>query len=229
MLELTYSIMPGVAAMANIHPMLVHFPIAFLNGFLLMEVIGFISKRDEFRAAARWMLYLGTLGALVAVVAGLRAEATLSHNEAIHEVLTKHEGLGITVLVLSIILSVWRTFRERRFKAPERVLFMIVAAVMLGVMAFGADMGGLMVYKHGAGVKAVPMAEEHDHAGGGDHHGAALEATPGKPQITTESTKTSAEGGSGVDGDSNSHHHQEGAATTDQNVDGAHEHGLHEH
>lgn len=63
--------------MANIHPMLVHFPIAFLNGFFLMEVIGFISKREEFRAAARWMLYLGTLGALVAVAAGLRGFVNL--------------------------------------------------------------------------------------------------------------------------------------------------------
>lgn len=171
MTELIYSILPGVAEMANIHPMLVHFPIAFLNGFLLMEVLGFISKKDEFRTAARWMLYLGTLGALVAVAAGLRAEATLPHNEAIHEILLRHRGFGITVLVLSVVLSVWRLFRESRFKAPERVGHMILAAAVLGVMAFGADMGGLMVYKHGAGVKAVPVTERHDHAGEGNQHG----------------------------------------------------------
>jgi uncharacterized membrane protein len=193
MTELIYSIMPGVGAMPNIHPMLVHFPIAFLNGFLLMEVFGFILKRDEFRIAARWMLYLGTLGALVAVAAGLRAEATLPHNEAIHEILLRHKGFGITVLVLSVVLSVWRIFRETRFKAPERMGHMLLAAVMLGILAFGADMGGLMVYKHGAGVKAVPVIEQHDHAGGGSQHG-------------TDNSEEGNEQGKKVHTDSDGHH-----------------------
>jgi uncharacterized membrane protein len=170
MMELIGKILPGVAEMQNLHPMVVHFPIALLNGFLLMEVLGFIFRKEELRTAARWMLYLGTLGAMATVAFGLRAESTLPHNEAIHEILLRHKSFGITVLVLSIVLSVWRILRERRFKTTERVAHMIVAAVMLAVMTIGADMGGLMVYKHGAGVKAVPMADGHDHSVGDRYH-----------------------------------------------------------
>lgn len=203
MMELLGKILPGVAEMQNLHPMVVHFPIAMLNGFLLMEVLGFIFRKEEYRTVARWMLYLGTLGAVAAVSFGLRAEATLAHNEAIHEILLRHKSFGITVLVLAIVLSVWRSLREERFKTSERVAHMIVGAVMLAVMAFGADMGGLMVYKHGAGVKAVPMAEGHDHGGGGDHHGTALKE---EPRVLIEEVEEHADGDTG-----------------------GHDHGSHEH
>ncbi len=175
MTELIGKILPGVAEMANLHPMVVHFPIALLNGFILMELLGFLLGKDDLRTAARWMLYLGTLGALAAVAFGLRAEGTLPHNEDIHEILLSHKSFGITVLVLSIILSAWRVFRERVFKTPERVAHIFLGVIMLGVMAFGADKGGLMVYKYGAGVKAVPVAEGHDHSGGSGDHGDSLD------------------------------------------------------
>lgn len=70
MFEYIYMIMPGLAEMMNIHPLLVHFPIALLNAFVLMELLGLLLKKDEMRMAASWMLYLGTAGAAAAVTAG---------------------------------------------------------------------------------------------------------------------------------------------------------------
>ena len=35
-------------------------------------------------------------------------------------------------------------------------------------MTFGADLGGLMVYKYGVAVKAVPQAKGHDHSAHGN-------------------------------------------------------------
>ncbi|MFQ5328623.1 MAG: DUF2231 domain-containing protein [Thermodesulfobacteriota bacterium] len=170
-MELIGALLPGVAEMQNLHPLVVHFPIALLNGFLLMEVLGALFMSEDCRTAARWMLYLGTLGAVAAVAFGLKAEGTLLHNRAIHVILERHEKFGLTVLILATTLSVWRILRERHFKTTERGIHIVVAAVMVAVMAIGADMGGLMVYKHGAGVKAVPMDDGHDHAlGEGDHH-----------------------------------------------------------
>ncbi len=217
MRELISAVLPGVAEMPNIHPMLVHFPIALLNGFLLMEVLGFIFRKDDFRVAARWMLYLGTLGALVAVLAGLRAEATLSHTDAIHELLLRHKSFGITVLVLSVILSLWRIVREKRFKGGERVAHIILGAVMLAVMVHGADMGGLMVYKYGAGVKAVPVSEGHDHGthGHGDDE-SAKDAVKAASEAVVDAKKPVTEKPLAVDG-----HHDNGAGHN--NDDGHHD------
>mgnify|MGYP001433306173 CR=1 FL=1 len=55
-----------MADIANIHPIIVHFPIALLSGFLIAEILGLLSGSKDLRTAAKWMLYFGTLGALVA-------------------------------------------------------------------------------------------------------------------------------------------------------------------
>ncbi len=64
---------PGMAALKNnIHPLLVHFPIAFFLGALLME--GLAVLRDEkFHFPATCMLYLGTLSAMITLPTGLIA------------------------------------------------------------------------------------------------------------------------------------------------------------
>ena len=167
MSELVSGIMPGIAAMENIHPMVVHFPIALLNAFLLMELLGFALKREELRVAATWMLYLGTLGALVAVLAGLWAESSVAHGEEVHSIMVAHRNLGIAVLSISVVLSAWRIFAKGKFSLRGQIIHLVVAFAMIVTMAFGADLGGLMVYKYGVAIKAVPETEGHGHSGAG--------------------------------------------------------------
>ncbi|MBI5238340.1 MAG: DUF2231 domain-containing protein [Deltaproteobacteria bacterium] len=158
-------ILPGVSSMMNIHPMLIHFPIALLSAFLAMELLGFIFKKEDLRTAATWMLYLGTLGAMVAVAAGLYAASTVSHSEEVHPIILKHRNLGITVLSLGVILSIWRIMAGGRFTNKGQLVHLFLALVMVIAMTFGADLGGLMVYKYGVAVRAVPQPKGHLHGG----------------------------------------------------------------
>lgn len=167
MTDLLAKVFPGIAGMANIHPMIVHFPIALFNAFFLMELLGFLLKKEKLRGAASWMLYLGTLGAAAAVAAGVRAVSTLPHSEEAHATMQAHRTLGIVVLALAIFLSAWRLLAKERFSLKAQMIHLAVAFVMAGVMAFGADMGGLMVYKYGVAVAAVNQPEGHDHSGAG--------------------------------------------------------------
>ncbi|MBI3621106.1 MAG: hypothetical protein HY208_02825, partial [Nitrospirae bacterium] len=65
-------ILPGLAALQNIHPLFVHFPIAFFWGALAMEGAA-ILVHERFHFAATWMLYLGALSALVTAATGFHA------------------------------------------------------------------------------------------------------------------------------------------------------------
>ncbi|GMR04931.1 MAG: hypothetical protein BMS9Abin23_0852 [Thermodesulfobacteriota bacterium] len=160
-------LLPGVSAMANIHPLFVHFPIALLNAFLLAEILNYFLKRDDLRAASSYTLYLGTLGAAAAVLAGFRAASTVGHVEGVHAIMETHEHFGLTILGLSVILSIWRLKVRARFSQTGRLLHLFFAFVLVVIIAFGADLGGLMVYKYGVSVKAVKVE-----GGGHDHNGA---------------------------------------------------------
>jgi len=158
--------LPGISAMENIHPLFVHFPIAFLTVFFLLELLSALIGIERIRRGASWFLYFGTLGAVAAVGAGFRAAATVPHAREVHSIMENHEHLGIAVLALALLLSFWRIFAGRSLSSITlRVIYLILAFVMVGAMTIGADLGGLMVYKYGVGVKAVAVEPGHSHTG----------------------------------------------------------------
>jgi uncharacterized membrane protein len=63
------TLLPGLSALQNIHPMLVLFPIAFFLGALAMVGLA-ILWNERFHFVATWMLYLGTLAAIMALSTG---------------------------------------------------------------------------------------------------------------------------------------------------------------
>lgn len=158
------NLLPGISAMANIHPLLVHFPIAFLSVFFIVEILGAVFKSERFHKAASWFLFCGALGAAAAVVAGFRAAATVPHvEEAVHDIMENHEHLMVAVLTMTLILFFWRLFGRRTLAGKARLAYLFIAFVMVVTMAFGADYGGLLVYKYGVGVEAVKVEGVHEH------------------------------------------------------------------
>jgi uncharacterized membrane protein len=146
---------PGLSQMANIHPILVHFPIGLLFSFWMVEGLAVVTAREGLRHTASGMLYLGTLGAIAAVFAGFEAAATVEHDDVVHEIMERHEILGLSVLGMAVLLSLWRLLRRARFSRFGQMLHLVLGLAMIVTMAFGTDLGGLMVYHHGVGVRAL--------------------------------------------------------------------------
>ncbi|MFA5984474.1 MAG: DUF2231 domain-containing protein [Methylococcaceae bacterium] len=158
-------LLPGMLTMANWHPLFVHFPIAFLSLFWLVDVIGSLSKQSHCRRLAGWLLYLGTMLAIPTVVLGLLAASSVPHGENVHDIMERHESFGLAVLVLAIILSAWRFKVGGQIHGAANMGFLLLAGLLFGLIILGADLGGLMVYQYGVGVKSVPVMSDghHDH------------------------------------------------------------------
>lgn len=158
------SIMPGIAGMDNIHPLLVHFPIAFLTAFFALDLVGTLAKKPQWRSVASWFLYFGTVAALFTVIAGLIAANSVPHGQNVHDIMERHEHFGISVLSLAVVLSIWRIIRGGLIRGGANSFFLILSALMCVLMMLGADLGGLMVYHYGVAVKAVQApVGGHDH------------------------------------------------------------------
>lgn len=162
---------PGIEAMSNIHPLLVHFPIALLTGFVLMETLSLISGKNELRVAAKWMLYLGTLGAVAAAFFGLRGAEGVFHEGEVHAQMSQHRDYGLNVVAMSLFLSTWRLFEGSDLIGLSRIIQNLIGLLILGNLMLGADIGGVMVYRYGVAVQAVARDEQpdmptHEHGGG---------------------------------------------------------------
>ncbi|MDD5216354.1 MAG: DUF2231 domain-containing protein [Methylococcales bacterium] len=149
----------GIASLANIHPLLVHFPIAFLSLFVAIDLIGTATKKSELRKFAGNLLYLGTAFAALTVWAGFHAAETVPHGHNVHDIMERHEHLGISILGLSLALSAWRLRRP----VEGWGIYNVLSVILAGVLIAGADLGGLMVYKYGVAVEAVTVSPEDSH------------------------------------------------------------------
>jgi uncharacterized membrane protein len=152
-------LMPGISNMDNIHPMLVHFPIAFLSAFFALDVIGTLAKKQQWRYVASWLLYCGTVAAAFTVTAGFIAASTVAHGVEVHAIMERHEHFGVSVLSLATLLSAWRLKSGGVIQGGANSFFLILAALLCMLMMLGADLGGLMVYHYGVSVDAATMQE----------------------------------------------------------------------
>lgn len=161
------ALMPGIAHMHNIHPLLVHFPIAFLSTFFVLDMLGTLAKKPSWRNVASWLLYFGTVAAVFTVTAGFIAASTVAHGVEVHTIMERHEHFGVSVLSLAILLSAWRLKSGGIIQGGANSFFLILAALLCVLMALGADLGGLMVYHYGVAVDAamapVDGFMEHQH------------------------------------------------------------------
>jgi uncharacterized membrane protein len=160
----SWSLLGGIETLGkNLHPLLLHFPIAFVFGFIFTEVYGVIFKKNGARQWASGLLYLGGIGALVADVSGLIAAETVPHGAQVHEIMQWHQRAGITVAVLTVALGIWRRLGGIPQSAMATTLSTVWTLVIGVILFLGADMGGMMVYQHGVGVKNLQSANEHIH------------------------------------------------------------------
>ncbi len=166
----------GLQNLMNVHPLFVHFPIALLLVAAALYVLGTITKRESIFVAGKWSLLLGTLGAAFAVLTGLQAAKSVPHAGETHQIMMAHQYLGIAVLVVSLILSLWVLISKANIPTRGRTLFLIVLFALAAILTQQADLGGRMVFMHGVGVgKKSMMTQEaeashhQEHAGVQEH------------------------------------------------------------
>ncbi|MFQ5527865.1 MAG: DUF2231 domain-containing protein [Thermoanaerobaculia bacterium] len=161
----TYTSLP------NLHPALVHFPVALLPIALLLDAFWFrLSTQREWLDRAACVLYLGAaLGAGAAYWAGRQAAEALPRL-AFHSQLhvNEHSDSALAALWLLVVLAAARiavSFRDTKGRRKVlRGVLVLIALAGVAVLYRTADLGGGLVYQHGIGVVE------------GDDHG-AVDAT----------------------------------------------------
>lgn len=153
-------LLPGLHHLQNSHPLVVHFPVAFLIGAVLFYILAWILRNDRMASTAFALLVLGTIGAGAAVGTGLYAEDGVMISSSVREhLLDHHEDFMLATLGVSVVLLIWAIF-ARSFPQKGRPFFILLFLLLLGIMSLGADYGARMVYDYNAGGDACPQPIE---------------------------------------------------------------------
>jgi uncharacterized membrane protein len=134
---------------SHFHPMLVHFPIALVVfGFIAELAALFIEKEICLSKMGFFLLLLGTLSAVAAVLSGVLFTAEMEG--AAGEVMETHELFAYITLTLLVAASLTRIYimvRNSEKPNPKRLAFLLYALAALSVSITGF-FGGTLVFNY---------------------------------------------------------------------------------
>ncbi len=139
--------------MPNVHPLVVHFPIALLTVSFIFDLAGIFLRHQVMERAGWWTLASGVAGLLVAVVSGLQAEHSVVIPPEAKSVFETHEEVAFIVSSLYAALLLWRIATRTRVPLDRQWIYLGLSFIGMLLIWVGAWHGGELVYTYGVGVK----------------------------------------------------------------------------
>lgn len=143
----------------NLHPIVVHIPIALLVVAVLIDLIRlFKREHSALNLTVQFLYGLGTLGLIFAFISGRQATETVEVAGQAFSVLASHENWALATMIFFIAFFGLR-FAAYWYQLDTRKSI-CVASVFLGLIGMGlvtitGDRGGELVFSHGVGVAAI--------------------------------------------------------------------------
>jgi uncharacterized membrane protein len=144
--------LPGLKSMLNIHPLLVHFPIAFWLGALLFEALAIWRSNNEFHRTAVRLLNVGTICAYAAAFTGWLAQSSVEPSIEIQRVFDIHETLMLIATSFATALAIYCFAKRAAYAAGSRRIFLIGLIALAILTIVGTDRGAQLVYQYAQSV-----------------------------------------------------------------------------
>jgi uncharacterized membrane protein len=144
--------------LANVHPYIVHFPIALLVTYSILEITGIIFKKEFISKSALLILCLGVITALAAVFTGNLASEQFSNwtNES-KALMIEHQSFATYLLWFVFLFSGFRIYLaiKKKFSGVVKYIFIILALIVIFLVYETGIRGGNLVKKFGVGTEMI--------------------------------------------------------------------------
>lgn len=143
--------------LTNIHPMIVHFPIALVIFGFIAELTGFATRKELFSKMASYLVIAGALGVIAAYISGNAAGDSIEEAGALGAAMELHEEAAKIAMIISAIAGSLKLGLLIIKKYEVIFKYVSAVAVMAAVIAISVTghYGGELVYKHAAGVQII--------------------------------------------------------------------------
>lgn len=156
--ERTHTYEEGIKSTASIaghplHPIIIPFPIAFLTGTVVTDIVYWQTGEEFWARMSFWLIAGGLVMGLLAAALGLIDFLTIERARA-HTGGWIHAGGNILAMILALVNVLLRWNDPSAAVMPWGILLSLVTAAALGISGW---YGGELAYRHKIGV----IEDEH--------------------------------------------------------------------
>ncbi len=141
----------------ELHPSLVHFPIALLPLSIGADLLGTITGSRALSNAGRVLMPIAAGAAAISAAAGLVAQQEVNAEGVAGDLLVTHRNMNLSLTAISALMAARRAGAEK-----AGVGYLALGLAGLGALSYSAYLGGKMTYEHGLGVKPADGLRKGD-------------------------------------------------------------------
>ncbi|MBK8943818.1 MAG: DUF2231 domain-containing protein [Ignavibacteriae bacterium] len=147
--------------LADKHPLVIHFPIAFLIFYTFMEILSQFLKNDLSKKITYLFLLFGVWGGIAAVLTGNMEFQLITQNKTISEniiyEISEHEFYATLTMWFFFILLIVKTYLilKKKNQSKFSFLFIIFAVIGFYLIYNTSKIGGRLVYEFGIGTNLI--------------------------------------------------------------------------
>jgi len=131
----------------EIHPLIIHFPIALLSVGFLCDLLSYILQNKSLAHAGWWNFIFGVVSSVCALITGLITDLSskpslVDEPFPVHE---NHASLQIFVVCIFLALMIWRINLRGSLPANSRdaVIYLGVLGVAVAILFYGSHLGAV--------------------------------------------------------------------------------------
>lgn len=132
----------------ELHPTLVHFPLALVPVSLLLDGLGALLGKPAWRRSGARLMPIAAASSALTATSGLVAQGAVNVPPAAHPTLVTHRNLNLGLVALTAALAVVRARNDE--PGPGYFLAGLAGVVAMNYTAY---LGAKLVYRHGVGVE----------------------------------------------------------------------------
>jgi len=131
-------------SITEIHPLIVHFPIALFSTGLLFDISSYVLEKDELETAGFYTMFMGLVSSFFAIISGIIKFFEMG---SISDIFNTNPGYhGLIQLAATIFLFILFGVRIKydvdiRFDGMKKNLYFLLHSLSVGILFYGSHLG----------------------------------------------------------------------------------------
>ena len=133
-------------SITEIHPLLVHFPIALFSTGLMFDISSYVLEKDELETAGFYTMFMGLVSSFFAIISGIIKFFEMG---SISDIFYTNLGYhGLIQLSATIILFILFGIRIKydvdiQFGGSKKYIYLLLHCFSVGLLFYGAHLGAV--------------------------------------------------------------------------------------